>query len=107
MASADAATVAVRPQHSFQSVRPWHYTGRSRISTLLMDHDLRISFDGSPYHGHAMYNFIDGVGRGAMTFHWNGNEEDMKTVLLDQYNDTSTYPYFAANARGNVIMVQN
>ena len=92
-------------KHKFTWVTPWRYKGNEHISMLVVDHNLRISFDGSDFHGAALYcTDEDGLGRWEMTFNWQGNLNFMKTTDLVQYKDTNTYTSLGPNYKHNVIM---
>jgi hypothetical protein len=59
--------------------------------TISVNKFLQISFDGSPWHGSAIYTVTEGVGQWAMTFNYKGDMTKMKTVLFKEMPHTTSF----------------
>lgn len=95
-------------KHKFTWIRPWHDRGPQHISCLHVDRQVRISFDGCPFHGAALYSCsVDGVGHWEMTFQWKVEIDKVVTMQLVQSNGTAVYVSEGDNVKHNVIMVMS
>ena len=52
---------------------------------------LQISYDGSSWHGSAIYRLTDDGEVWEMTFNWAADMNKMKTVLFEQVKNTDTF----------------
>ena len=58
---------------------------------LLVNTLCQISYDGSDWHGSAIYRYTDNGGVWAMTYNWQADVNEMKTVLFEQVKGTNVF----------------
>ena len=67
---------------------------------------LQISFDGSPWHGSALYTVTEDGGQWAMTFNYKGDVNKMKTVLFKEMQHTTSFLHLNTENKGyNALLI--
>ena len=59
--------------------------------TIAVNKLLQISYDGSDWHGSAIYRYTENGGVWAMTYNWQADANEMKTVLFEQVKGTNVF----------------
>ena len=58
---------------------------------LLVNTLCQISYDGSDWHGSAIYRYTENGGVWAMTYNWQADVNEMKTVLFEDVKHTNCF----------------
>ena len=67
---------------------------------------LQISYNGSDWHGSAIYRLTDDGEEWALTFNWAGDMNKMKTVLFEKLKHTDTFLHLNTENKGyNALLI--
>ena len=73
--------------------------------TLRVNKNLQCSFDGSDWHGSAVYTKTEEGGRWEIKFHYQAEHDKMKTVVFDELHHTTSFPHLNKENKGYNAML--
>ena len=85
------------------STHPAWITGRPTIAVNKL---LQISYNGSPWHGSAIYRVTAEGAEWEMTFNYKADVDKMKTVLFTELQHTTTFLHLNKENKGyNALLI--
>ena len=74
--------------------------------TIAVNKLLQISYDGSSWHGSAIYRCTEDGGQWEMTFHYKADVNKMKTVLFTELKHTTSFMHLNEADKGyNALLI--
>jgi len=84
------------------STHPAWITSRPTIAVNKL---LQISYNGSPWHGSAIYRVTAEGAEWEMTFNYKADVDKMKTVLFTELKHTTTFLHLNENKGYNALLI--